>query len=60
MPAERLARTVTLLNAAMEPEDVTFQFLQEITDGFSENRKLGSGSFGVVYRVRFWQVLFSI
>ncbi|CAL4994009.1 unnamed protein product [Urochloa decumbens] len=34
----------------MEPEDVTFQFLREITDNFSEERKIGEGSFGVVYR----------
>jgi len=37
----------------MEPEDVSFQFLQEITNGFSKNRILGEGAFGVVYRVRF-------
>ena len=35
----------------MEPEDVTFQLLEEITDGFSKERKLGEGAFGVVYRV---------
>jgi len=34
----------------MELEDVSFQFLQEITDGFSENRILGEGAFGVVYK----------
>ena len=37
----------------MEPEDVSFQFLQEITNGFSKNQILGEGAFGVVYRVRF-------
>ena len=31
----------------MELEDVSFQFLQEITDGFSEERILGEGAFGV-------------
>lgn len=36
----------------MELEDVTFQFLREITDDFSEVRKLGEGAFGVVYKVR--------
>lgn len=36
----------------MEPEHVTFQQLEEITDGFSEARKLGQGSYGKVYRVR--------
>jgi len=34
----------------MELEDVSFQFLREITDGFSENRILGEGAFGVVYK----------
>ncbi|KAM0870803.1 hypothetical protein ACQ4PT_039790 [Festuca glaucescens] len=34
----------------MEPEHVTFQQLEEITDGFSEARKLGQGSYGKVYR----------
>ncbi|KAJ1265022.1 hypothetical protein BS78_08G046200 [Paspalum vaginatum] len=34
----------------MELEDVTFQLLEEITDGFSEERKIGDGAFGVVYR----------
>ncbi|CAL4994030.1 unnamed protein product [Urochloa decumbens] len=35
----------------MEPEDdVPFHILREITDDFSEERKLGEGSFGVVYK----------
>lgn len=29
--------------------DLTFQLLEEITDGFSKDRKLGSGSYGKVY-----------
>jgi len=33
----------------MKLEDVSFQFLREITDGFSEKRILGEGAFGVVY-----------
>ena len=37
----------------MELEDVSFHFLREITDGFSENRILGEGAFGVVYKVSF-------
>ena len=36
----------------MDAEDIPFQILREITDGFSEERKLGQGAFGVVYRVR--------
>ncbi|OEL14677.1 putative disease resistance protein RGA1 [Dichanthelium oligosanthes] len=35
----------------MELEDVSFQFLREITDGFSDERKLGEGAFGVVYKI---------
>ncbi|XP_039822663.1 cysteine-rich receptor-like protein kinase 11 [Panicum virgatum] len=34
----------------MELDDVSFQFLQEITDGFSMERILGEGAFGVVYK----------
>ena len=37
----------------MELEDVSFQFLREITDGFSEKQILGEWPFGVVYKVRF-------
>jgi len=34
----------------MDAEDIPFQILREITDGFSEERKLGQGAFGVVYK----------
>ncbi|XP_066317357.1 uncharacterized protein [Miscanthus floridulus] len=34
----------------MEPERLTLQLLQEITDGFSEERKLGEGGYGVVFK----------
>ncbi|XP_066358030.1 cysteine-rich receptor-like protein kinase 7 [Miscanthus floridulus] len=34
----------------MEPEDLTFQLLQEITDDFSEERRIGAGSYGDVYK----------
>jgi len=34
----------------MELEDIPFQILQEITNNFSEEWKLGEGSFGDVYR----------
>jgi len=34
----------------MELEEVPFKILQEITNDFSEERKLGEGSFGDVYR----------
>ena len=33
----------------MEPEELTFQEIKEITDGFAQ--ELGHGSFGVVYKV---------
>jgi len=36
----------------MEPEDLTFQLLQEITNDFSEERRIGAGSYGDVYKVR--------
>jgi hypothetical protein len=34
------------------PRDLTFQQLQDITDGFSEDNKIGSGGYGDVYKVR--------
>ncbi|KAF8667226.1 hypothetical protein HU200_052888 [Digitaria exilis] len=33
-----------------EPEELPYQLLREITDGFSEERKVGEGAFGTVYR----------
>ncbi|XP_062208996.1 cysteine-rich receptor-like protein kinase 41 [Phragmites australis] len=36
----------------MEQSNITYQFLKEITDGFSKERKLGEGAYGKVYRVR--------
>ena len=42
-----------LQDRTMELEVLSFQVLREITDDFSEERKLGEGTFGVVYRVWF-------
>ncbi|XP_039823872.1 receptor tyrosine-protein kinase erbB-2-like isoform X2 [Panicum virgatum] len=50
MPHCKAVPSQKLQDIAMEPEDVSFQFLQEITNGFSKNRILGEGAFGVVYR----------
>lgn len=35
----------------MPPKIMPLQFLEEITDNFSKERKLGSGTFGNVYKV---------
>ena len=37
---------------SMKLEDVTFQLLIQITDDFSDERILGRGAFGVVYKVK--------
>ena len=42
------------------PDDVSFQFIRGITDDFSEERILGQGAFGVVYRVRFGHAQFML
>uniref|UniRef100_A0A0A9S6J2 Uncharacterized protein n=1 Tax=Arundo donax TaxID=35708 RepID=A0A0A9S6J2_ARUDO len=34
------------------PKELPAQFLRDITDGFSDERKIGEGSFGVVYKGR--------
>jgi hypothetical protein len=33
------------------PKYLPFAFLEDITDGFSKERQLGRGGFGVVYKV---------
>jgi hypothetical protein len=42
-------------NGSTEPTSLTIRILQEITDNFSEERALGQGAYGKVYRVRFLQ-----
>ncbi|XP_015697973.1 serine/threonine-protein kinase TAO2-like [Oryza brachyantha] len=37
----------------MDPKDITFRLLEEITDGFSEERKVGQGAYGTVYKGEF-------
>ena len=44
----------------MDPEDISYQYLREITDGFSEERKLGQGAFGVVFKVKLSRLAFSL
>lgn len=34
-----------------EPVELTFQDVREITDDFSEERIVGAGGFGIVYKV---------
>lgn len=34
-----------------EPLELTFQDVREITDDFSEERIVGAGGFGIVYKV---------
>jgi hypothetical protein len=33
------------------PRLMSLHLLEKITDGFSNNRKIGAGSYGTVYRV---------
>uniref|UniRef100_A0A453T3N8 Protein kinase domain-containing protein n=1 Tax=Aegilops tauschii subsp. strangulata TaxID=200361 RepID=A0A453T3N8_AEGTS len=40
-------------DACSRPTLMPLDLLREITNGFSEERRLGSGSFGKVYEVRF-------
>jgi hypothetical protein len=36
-----------------EPTSLTIRVLEEITDNFSEERALGQGAYGKVYKVKF-------
>jgi hypothetical protein len=42
----------TLLDKDSEPKSLTFALLSEITNGFSDELKIGSGGFAVVYKVQ--------
>ena len=40
-----------LQDASETPREFTFQWLQRITNDFSEEREVGRGGFGTVYKV---------
>jgi hypothetical protein len=40
-----------ILQGSMEPKDLPLELLREITAGFSEDRIIGEGGFGKVYKV---------
>ena len=40
-----------LLDASAEPTNVPLSLLKDITNGFSHDRKIGSGGFAVLYMV---------
>lgn len=42
---------ISMDNASVVPRDMPFHLLEEITNGFSEERKLGTGACGKVYLV---------
>lgn len=42
-----------ILDGTEEPTDLPFQILESITENFSEERKIGVGGFGEVFKVKF-------
>jgi hypothetical protein len=38
-------------NKNVTPRLISLNLLEEITNGFSDNRKIGDGSYGSVYKV---------
>lgn len=36
----------------ISPTDLRLRFIEAITNGFSEDRKIGSGGYGEVFRVQ--------
>jgi hypothetical protein len=41
------------INLLRTLQNIPASFLKEITDDLSDDRKLGTGAFGTVYKVRF-------
>ena len=41
-----------ILVRSEEPKDLPLEFLKKITDDFSEDRRIGVGGFGEVYKVK--------
>jgi hypothetical protein len=46
-------RTMRSNATTTEPTSLTIRVLEEITDNFSEERALGQGAYGKVYKVKF-------
>lgn len=42
-----------VLARTKEPTRLSFRILARITNNFSDERKIGEGGFGVVYKVKF-------
>jgi hypothetical protein len=40
-----------LCDKTIEPKALPLSLLEEITDGFSDEQRIGSGGFAVVYKV---------
>jgi len=40
-----------LLDESVEPTDLPLSLLENITNGFSHDKRIGSGGFAVVYKV---------